>query len=82
MFNKKSTQNRGPREAVWNGGCVSSTGEAMSVGRLVGWLAGRLVGFDPNTPRPRSRRIIMLVPPTGDGPNLVRTWSELGPNLV
>ena len=27
-------------------GCVSSTGETMSVGRLVGWLAGRLVGFD------------------------------------
>ena len=41
---------------VWVGlpdvGCVSSTGEAMSVGRLVdGWL----VGFDSNTPR--SRRI-------------------------
>ena len=44
----------------WKAGCVSSTVETMSVGRLVGrlvgWLAGRLVGFDPHTPR--SRRIL------------------------
>ena len=48
----------------------------MSVGRLVGWLAGRLVGFDSNTPR--SRRILGSPPPQLSSLGLVNVLSSSG----